>query len=56
MTKLCDLEITPEVERVFTDAVKEHYWYQMYIGERRSVETLSALQTNCLCGGWWAST
>jgi len=33
MVKICDLSITAEIERVFTDAVKEHYWYQMYIDE-----------------------
>lgn len=33
MTKICDLEITAEVEEVFLNAVKNHYWYQMYIDE-----------------------
>jgi transmembrane 9 superfamily protein 3 len=32
-TALCSLKITPEIEVVFVNAVKNHYWYQMYIDE-----------------------
>ena len=31
-TVLCSLMITPKTEKVFVEAVKNHYWYQMYIG------------------------
>lgn len=29
----CELEITPKVARHLTKAVREHYWYQMYLDE-----------------------
>jgi len=32
-TVLCSLMITPKTEKVFVEAVKNHYWYQMYIDE-----------------------
>jgi len=31
--KLCEIEFTEEVAEVFTDAVKNHYWYQLYLDE-----------------------
>jgi len=33
-TKICDLTFTKDSAAILNDAVKNHYWYQMYIGER----------------------
>lgn len=33
LTKLCDLEVKAEEEDILVDAVKNHYWYQMYVDE-----------------------
>jgi len=33
LTKLCELTISSEDEAVLVDAVKNHYWYQMYVDE-----------------------
>jgi len=33
MSKVCDMHINNDAEEIFTEAVKEHYWYQMYIDE-----------------------
>lgn len=33
VTKICDLEIEDNNARIFKHAVKNHYWYQMYIDE-----------------------
>ena len=29
----CSVEITDDKFKAFTYAIKNHYWYQMYIGE-----------------------
>ncbi len=35
VTKICDLEIDDNNAKIFRHAVKNHYWYQMYIGKSK---------------------
>jgi hypothetical protein len=32
-TPYCEIQLTEEKEKAFTYAVKNHYWYQMYLDD-----------------------